>query len=251
MRTPASTARSTASSTSPSWSSPSVMRTRTRWRRSVSANASRATATAWPRLVPCTEIMSGSIAFRKRAAAPVVARQRTLHERLARERDQPDPVAFEPADQVGDGEPGPVEPVRRDVLGRHRGRQVEGHHDVLPLAPHRLDPAAELRPGQRGDEQGHRRQHRRQLGGPAPPVDGGRQPVEEVALADEGEGPARARACPPREPREGRHQQVRQQHVGVGEPEHQGIFLSTVRARVISSTRSTRPAASGTWNSSP
>ena len=150
----------------------------------------------------------------------VVEGERALHERLAGERHQSDPIAVEPLDQPADGQPGRGEAAGGDVPGLHRRRQVERHHDVLPRAPHRFDPVAELRAGERGRQQRDRREPQHRAADPAAARHAG-EPVDPPALPEAVQGAAPPGRRPPLQRRQPRQQQIRVKQALGPETEHQ------------------------------
>ena len=88
----------------------------------------------------------------EQAEGAPVGRERALEERLAREHDEPDPVAPALLDDALDGQLGPIEPRRGHVVGPHRVRHVEGHDQVEALLPGLADGEARARPRQRDAE---------------------------------------------------------------------------------------------------
>ena len=78
-----------------------------------------------------------------------IERQRALQERVAGKRHQPDAIALELRDQIGDGELGARQPIGLQVGRAHALRRVDGEQEV-DAASLRLFPAiAALRPRQR------------------------------------------------------------------------------------------------------
>ena len=83
----------------------------------------------------------------------LVGREGNLDHRLAREHDQPDPVADESIQQVADIRLGPFQPAGGDVLGGHASRDVEHDEHIGPSLHDFAVVASESRPGRSHERQ--------------------------------------------------------------------------------------------------
>ena len=153
----------------------------------------------------------------------VVERQRALHERLARERHESDAISVQALYQPAHGQLGRGKAAGRNVLGLHRRRQIERHHDVLPLAPHRVDPVAELRSGERRHQQHDGREHQHRARHPTAPADRGGEPVDPPALPEAVQGAPPPGGGPPLQRHQRRQQQVRVEQALGAEAKHQSV----------------------------
>ena len=163
---------------------------------------------------------------------PVVPRQRALHEGVAREGHQPDPVAVEALDDPADLDLGAFEAVGRDVLGVHGAGDVERDDDVLTLAPHRLDAGAELRPRQGEGQQGDRHEQEGGLPAARAGAGGGTEPAHEVVFAEPFQQRPAAAAGVPVQHQEQRDQGQGPERGAVAEAEHATATSSARCGRV-------------------
>ena len=85
------------------------------------------------------------------AECVVIDRERALHHRLPRKRDQAHAFPFEPVDQGRHVGLGPAEPAGRNVFGEHRPRDVDQHIEIAASRDDIFILRPEPRPGE-GDE---------------------------------------------------------------------------------------------------
>ena len=142
-----------------------------------------------------------SDAFEHEAEEAEIGRHRTEYGRPAGESDQPDLVAIQIRQQIDQFRLGPLQPIRRGVLGQHRFTDIQADHNLGADAGSRMTRGSEL-----GSHQGdHDRHGRRAQQADRHPATNGRPAVQQSLLhvgRDEAIQQRRAAKFKPRQQRD-------------------------------------------------
>ena len=116
-----------------SWSSPSVIKITSRnsvWRSS--KTSSIVLRSASPIKVPPRVTLWGEMFVERQAEKTVIECQRTLDHRRPRESHQSNPISLQTLDRIDNRQLGPLEPIRRKILGQHALRDIEQESHIAP-----------------------------------------------------------------------------------------------------------------------
>src|SRR5262245_43886542 len=186
----------------------------------------------------------------EQAQGSVVQRERARRGRPPPEDDQTHAIPGQRADERRGLRARLLEAARRNVLGEHRRRQVQGEDDVDPAPADRLVTPAPLRAREGDDHERDRaepQRGQRRLAAPRPAHD---QPRQDRLRGEPAQASPTRRAGEPADEAQHGHEQQQVEHGGRGEVHRQGTFARIVREERKPAPIRTRAGARNHPNSS-